>query len=119
MLCLRDPFSTTLTALTAQALVAKVTPANNPVLLGLNLANGERCRLRDGGAWGAWGAPQNHPDYVGYYSCGPRDIVWARPNSSTGGIDRTTRNWTVLIGDVTGPLTTIGVTTAAFVTTAA
>ncbi|MCK9925369.1 hypothetical protein MXD61_26430 [Frankia sp. AgPm24] len=84
--------------------------------LGLNLANGERCRLRDGGAWGA---PQNHPDYVGYYSCGPRDIVWARPNSSTGGIDRTTRNWTVLIGDVTGPLTTIGVTTAAFVTTAA
>ncbi|SNQ51764.1 conserved hypothetical protein [Frankia canadensis] len=116
MLCLRDPFSTVLTALTAQALVAKVDPPRNPVPLGLLLADGERCRLRDGGAWGA---PRGHPDLVGYYSCGADDIVWALPDSSTGGIDKATSSWTVLVGDVTGPLSTRAVTQATFVATAA
>ncbi|WP_242419724.1 hypothetical protein, partial [Frankia sp. CpI1-P] len=115
MLCLRDPYSATLTALTAQSLVARVSPPRNPVPFGLVLANGDRCRLRDGGAWGS---PENHPGYVGYYSCGPRDIVWASQNSPTGGIDRTSRRWTVLVGDVTGPLATVPVTAADFVTTA-
>ncbi|MCM3884346.1 hypothetical protein [Frankia sp. R82] len=115
MLCLRDPYSTILTALTAGSLVAKVSPPRHPAPLRLDLANGEHCRLRDGGAWGA---PQNHPDYVGYYSCGPRDIVWARPDSPTGGIDRTGTRWTVLVGDLTGPLSTVAVATAGFVTTA-
>lgn len=115
MLCLRDPYSTTLAALTAQSLVARVSPPRNPVPLGLVLANGDRCRLRDGGAWGSL---ENHPGYVGYYSCGPRDIVWAPPSSPTGGIDRTSGRWTVLVGDGTGPLSTVPVTTADFVTTA-
>lgn len=116
MLCLRDPYSSTLTALTAQALVAKVSAPKEPVPLGLRLANGDRCLLRDGGAWGS---PQSHPDYVGYYSCASHNIVWASPESSAGGIDRTTQRWTVLVGGETGPLTTIAVTDASFVTTAA
>ncbi|MCK9894202.1 hypothetical protein [Frankia sp. AgB32] len=115
MLCLHDPFATTLSALTATALVAKVPPAGNPVPLGLRLADGDRCRLRDGGAWGS---PENHPDYVGYYSCGQGGIVWARPDSPAGGIDRTTSRWTVLRGDVTGPLATVPVTEAYLVATA-
>ncbi|MBL7493682.1 hypothetical protein I6A60_34890 [Frankia sp. AgB1.9] len=116
MLCLRDPYSSVLTALTAQALVAKVSAPKDPVPLGLRLANGDHCRLRDGGAWGS---PRQHPDYVGYYSCGSHGIVWAPQGSSTGGIDRTTRRWTVLVGDETSPLTTVAVTDASFVTTAA
>ena len=115
MLCLRDPERTTLTALTAQALVAKVSPPRNPAPLGLVLANGDHCRLRNGGAWIS---PEHRPDLVGYYSCGPRDIVWAHPDSPAGGVDRTTPRWTVLIGDVTGPLTTVAVTEAEFVTSA-
>ncbi|ADP80191.1 hypothetical protein FraEuI1c_2152 [Pseudofrankia inefficax] len=116
MLCLRDPYSPVLTALTAQALVAKVSAPRDPVPLGLRLANGDQCRLRDGGAWGS---PPQHPDYVGYYSCASHGIVWAPQESSTGGIDRTTKRWTVLVGGETGPLTTVAVTDASFVTTAA
>ncbi|CAO5154503.1 conserved hypothetical protein [Frankia sp. AiPs1] len=116
MLCLRDPYSRTLTRLTAQSLVARVSPPRHPVPLALVLANGDRCRLRDGGAWSS---PTSQPNYVGYYSCGPRDIVWAPQQSTTGGIDRTGSRWTVLVGGVTGPLSTVPVTTADFATTAA
>ncbi len=115
MLCLRDPFSTTLWALTATALVARVPPTSRPAPLGLRLADGDSCRLRDGGAWGS---PESHPDYVGYYSCDQGGIVWASPNTPAGGIDRTARRWTVLRGDVTGPLAVVPVTEAYLVATA-
>ncbi|ONH26148.1 hypothetical protein BL253_25390 [Pseudofrankia asymbiotica] len=115
MLCLRDPFTTTLDALTAQALVAKVSPPKDPAPLGLLLANGDHCRLRDGGAWSS---PEGHPDYVGSYSCGPHGDVWAPQNSSTGGINKTVNRWTVLVGDITGPLTTVPVAEAYYVATA-
>ncbi|CAO5252146.1 hypothetical protein [Frankia sp. AgKG'84/4] len=115
MLCLRDPFTTTLSALTATALVARVPAASSPVPLGLRLADGDRCRLRDGGAWSS---PESHPDYVGSYSCDRGGIVWAAPGTAAGGINRTARRWTVLRGEVTGPLAVVPITEAYVVATA-
>jgi hypothetical protein len=117
VLCVMNPFGRVVEELYVQgtALPAVAAPAA-PVPLGLVLANGARCRLRDGGAWGS---PTAAPNDDGYYSCDQaHGIVWAPANSSTGGIDMTGPRWTVLVGDVTGPLRTVGVSLAYYVATA-
>jgi hypothetical protein len=114
MLCLVDPWGRTLDAADVQIAVAAVPNRSAPVPLGLQLADGTRCRLRDGGAWGN---PQAEPTYEGYYYCAGETFVWA-PKDSYPGIDRSFSRWTVLVGGAAGPLRTVGVDAAYYVTTA-
>lgn len=113
VLCLADPESHTLVELTPEAMptgAAQHTYAAEPILLDLD--NGDRCRLRNGGSWE--GRPSD-PDLAGTYGCTKARAVWA---SSTPGINTSAKLWTVRTGNATGPLTTHNVTTAYFVATA-
>jgi hypothetical protein len=113
VLCLTDPEGRTLVELTAAEMptaAAKHTSAAVPIRLDLD--NGDRCRLRNGGSWGARAAD---PDLAGTYACTKSRVVWGRTAS---GIDTSKRTWTVRTGGETGPLTEHKVTTAYYVATA-
>ncbi|NHC45616.1 hypothetical protein [Motilibacter aurantiacus] len=115
VLCLVDPWSRTLTEyLLDRDPVVGVEPLQRPLPIGLVLADGRRCRMRVGGAWGAL---DQHPTWVGYYSCS-RGEVWAAPDSPTGGIDRSSRVWTVQVGDRREKLEEVAVRKALFTTSA-
>jgi hypothetical protein len=114
MLCLHDPWSHVLTATTAtHPTSGPATRSRNPVPLGLELANGEHCQLRNGGAWESRGTD---PVLFGYYGCGQDDIVWAAQDAT--GLDTSAARWTVVIGSWTGPLTIQAVDKAYYVATA-
>ena len=111
VLCLYTPWERTLVRLPTAAPLSPVPVTDEPAPLGLELSDGDRCRIRNGGAWGQ---PEDHPDYVGYYSCTKHQAVWG----STTGIDNTSPTWTVQVGGETGPLLTRTVLKAYYVATA-
>jgi hypothetical protein len=78
----------------------------------LDLDNGDRCRLRNGGSWSV---PDANPDLVGWYYCTRVAAVWGRPKT---GIDRSGRTWKVITGNETGALASHNVSVAYFVGTA-
>lgn len=91
-LCLRDPFGNAIDRIRAQHFSANhVGPRKHPAPFGLVLDNGAKCTIRYGGAWGA---PRQHPRWVGYYSCTRGGFVYA-PRSSHVGINRSQSSWTV------------------------
>ncbi|MCX5045025.1 hypothetical protein OG921_17805 [Aldersonia sp. NBC_00410] len=102
-LCLIDPFSNTVVEYAVAGAIAAVTAPADPRPIGLVLDNGDKCRLRVGGAWSA---PESHPDYVGYYSCDAAGdaAIWGPPEG--GGIDESASQWSVEYGWITGQLTT-------------
>jgi hypothetical protein len=111
VLCLRDPWARVLTQLKTSTPLRPVRATAAPVPLGLVLNDGDRCRLRDGGAWDR---PQAHPDYVGFYACTKHEAVWG----AKAGINTGSATWTVLVGNSTGPLVVRNVVKAYYVTTA-
>ncbi|WP_134764735.1 hypothetical protein [Nocardioides sp. 1609] len=62
-----------------------------PTPVTLALDGGRRCLSRVGGAWGA---PSQHPDWIGYYSCTQDASVYGPPDLADG-IDRTADAWRV------------------------
>ncbi|MDT4913090.1 MAG: hypothetical protein QOC66_2218 [Pseudonocardiales bacterium] len=113
VLCLRDPWSHQLSALRiADQLTGSVAPRRDPQPIGLELSDGEHCRLRYGGAWDR---PTQHPDWVGYYSCDKTEAIWGPPSR---GIDKATKQWTVYAGNYDKAMTKLRVIRAYFVTTA-
>lgn len=81
---------------------------------GLELADGLRCRLRNGGSWGG-----RADGYVGAYSCGDETrFVLAGPDEPL--VDRSGPRWTVKVGALGGdgdefpPPRAVPVTTAYF-----
>jgi hypothetical protein len=111
VLCLRNPWVPTLAQLRISAPLRPVRAIAAPLPLGLELGDGDHCRLRDGGAWGS---PQAHPNYVGFYTCTKHEAVWGAKT----GINTSSAAWTVLVGAQTGPLVTRTVVKAYYVTTA-
>lgn len=111
VLCLRDPWARVLTELQTSGPVRPVRATAAPQPMGLQLSDGDRCRIRDGGAWGS---PHGHPDYIGFYGCTKNEIVWG----TRTGINTRSTAWTVLVGDGTGPLVTRTVVAAYYVSTA-
>lgn len=63
----------------------------HPSPLTMKLADGQKCKIRVGGAWGQ--VPQ-HPSWMGFAFCDKGD-VYGPPNGD--GIDRSTSPWTVQI----------------------
>ena len=105
--CLRDPWKKSLVAIPASNTSTPVTATRNPVPLGIALADGTHCLLRDGGSDPGRAAD---PDLVIGYYCGSSS-VWSKPDQP---IDRHTAAWTVRVGGATGPLRTEAVTEAYF-----
>lgn len=92
LLCGTDPWKKELLAYPLQAPLPP-TPAASPALpWALELADGSRCRLRNGGSW-----PGRADNYVGAYSCtnGPTEYVLSKPGDP---VNRTSSTWTVLVG---------------------
>jgi hypothetical protein len=111
VLCLRDPRAKVLAELKLAAPLRPARATATPQPLGLELSDGDHCRIRDGGAWGR---PAAHPDYVGFYSCTKHEAVWG----AKAGINMGSPTWTVVVGGDTGPLVTRNVLKAYYVTTA-
>ena len=112
--CLRDATGHRVDRLPATLGAAAVHAPAHPSPLVIRLANGERCSIRDGGAWDS---PKQHPTWVGTYSCNRgNDAVWATPaHPATNGVNMSHASWTVVTGPVTGPWHTSHVADAWFV----
>ncbi|GAA4109385.1 hypothetical protein GCM10022215_03640 [Nocardioides fonticola] len=84
-----------------------------PEPLALHLADGQDCLLRIGGAWGA---PKDHPNWIGHYSC--TDGAVYAPAKSITGIDQRGPVWKVKVWDGKKTITKVRVVSASFVGTA-
>ena len=84
VLCLRDPWETTLHELPVlDGATTQVTAVSDPAPLGLELADGTRCRLRNGGSWS--GHPEDET-LAGFYWC-----PTGESDASSSGANRTAR----------------------------
>lgn len=112
--CFRDPWKHQVVQLTTQGPLSSMRAPKVPSPLGLELSDGARCSIRDGGAWGQL---VGHPELFGTYGCSNGEDVWA-PSGSYG-VNRTHPLWTVRVADHAGrgSLHTVGVLTAYFVGT--
>jgi hypothetical protein len=113
VLCLWDPFDSVLHLRSATGLSTPRSPqTHEPWPIGLLLDDGTHCRARNGGSWST---PDEHPDWVGYFSCGglQYNAIWAP--SDGNGIDEGPDGWTVSVGPSDGHLTTHKVVKALFV----
>ncbi|MCF7552199.1 triacylglycerol lipase [Pseudonocardia sp. WMMC193] len=115
VLCLPSPWEKTLTRYPATKANFEVEAGPNPSPLGLELVDGSRCRLRNGGSWSG---RSDDPNAYGAYSCDNGAgfvVLWGtrgRPD-----IDMSSTTWTVRKGTADGPLSTVAVRTAYYVAT--
>ncbi|MEU2616117.1 alpha/beta fold hydrolase [Micromonospora sp. NPDC007271] len=120
VLCLSDPMSRKVMRLGMEGAVGSALPtgpaeySGTPSPIRLDLDNGARCRLRNGGSWGI---QESNPNLVGFYSCDNGEVVWASSHSRTG-IDQSGKTWTVRTGRESGGLTRREVHIAYYVATA-
>lgn len=70
-LCLRDPWTKQLVRIRYRGQFARPAAPRHPVPQALRLMNGNRCWVRDGGAWGT---VTGHPSWVGAYGCELGDV---------------------------------------------
>lgn len=117
LLCGTDPWEKKLVRMTSDEEIGTLTPKPTPDPWGLVLADGARCRLRNGGSWGG-----RADGWVGAYSCdrGEGEYVLVDQNAPDTVVDRSGPVWHVRIGALGGAdeqfpaPTPIAVTTAYF-----
>lgn len=94
VLCMRDPQSHDVYQMRRSDGFPSSQPPRRsqraPLLL--VLADGARCSIRDGGAWGSL---KSHPRWNGSYSCSRHGVVWAAPKDRHYGVDESHPVWTV------------------------
>jgi hypothetical protein len=112
VLCLVDPFRKTLWRYRAVHATYEVEAPADPSPLGLELADGQKCILRNGGAWPGRADDENA---YGTYSCQDTPFVALWGTKGRPDIDTSSALWTVPEGGSTGPLRTVGIRTAYFV----
>ena len=95
LLCGDTPWVKSLRRATSTQPVERVEAYPNSYPWGLELADGTRCRARNGGSWGG-----RADGYVGYYSCEGRESVVLAPPDGSGPVDRSRPAWTVPMGDI-------------------
>lgn len=114
VLCLADPFSTTLYLRNATGLGDPSEPrSGDAVPMALALDDGTQCRAVIGGSWGQRGAPA--------YTCGKGAEligIWGTSPDDASGIHRGPDGWTVEVGTETGTPTKHTVAKAYYVGTA-
>lgn len=113
-LCYRDPWRREVTQIHTGGRLPAERASELPLPLGLELSDGTRCSLRDGGAWATLDVRH---DMFGIYSCRNGMAVWA--SSSSDIIDRSRALWNVRLAPMSGhgELHTATVRTAYFVGT--
>jgi hypothetical protein len=89
VLCLRDARTKKLVRVRYDGKIGRAKAPGRPSPQDLDLAHGQRCLLRVGGAWGTL---PTHPSWVGFYSCS-HGSVYGPPDGD--GVDRSTQPWTV------------------------
>ena len=118
LLCMNDPWSRELHRVRANAPLPQVSPPDPREPVALQLEDGNRCRLRNGGAWGG-----RDDGYVGAYLCGGDVVVLVQQHGNTDPVDRSAPVWTVKVGRLgppgqpLPPPTTVNVVTAWFAAT--
>ena len=100
VLCMQNPTSHRLVRFRRKGAFAKTAPpaAKDTAPLLLELRNGTKCDIRDGGAWGS---SKSHPKWVGTYSC-THGVIWAPENADHAGINESSSTWTVHVGPGNG-----------------
>jgi hypothetical protein len=93
VLCVRSARRHTLVRIHRTGRYPSVHAPAKPAPMNLVLADGRRCVIRDGGAWGA---PPHHPHWIGFYSCQRHASVYG-PARGRDGINRSHKRWTVRI----------------------
>ena len=94
VLCGRDPWNKVLYQYTAEHPISSVSAAKDPLPWGLELEDGARCRLRDGGAWAG-----RSDNLIGFYDCGiDHDPVLVSLADFRQVIDKSLPTWTVQVG---------------------
>lgn len=91
VLCVRDAREHTLVRVHYTGRFPSVDAPAEPAPMNLALTHADRCLIRNGGAWGA---PPEHPRWIGFYSCEGDGSVYAPPRSRDG-IDRSEALWSV------------------------
>lgn len=114
VLCLWDPWERTLHEYDATGVIP-VRAVADPEPVGLELDDGTRCRLRNGGSWSG---RDDDPELVGFYSCSGDGfiVIWGPQDGSA--ITRKAGTWSVRVGTPTGPLRKARIVTAYLVGTA-
>lgn len=113
-LCLRNATDKVLVRLPYTGAWGNPTKPSVTSPLNMRLADGDRCQIRVGGAWGT--VPE-HPDWLGFASCTKDGDVFGP--ASGDGIDRSTKSWTAtLYNERTQKLSTQHVAVAYLVGTA-
>jgi hypothetical protein len=120
-LCLRDPSVRQLVRLplSGSFAVTGLPAVRDTAPQLLVLSDGDRCMIRDGGAWSEL---PGHPSWAGTYACVRDGAVWAPPGATHNGVNESSPAWTVLTAPMSGQdarLTQHTVATAYFVGTAA
>lgn len=115
VLCLRDARTQTLVRLRRTGGFGSPTAPHHATPEDLDLAGGQQCSIRVGGAWGQL---PSHPSWLGFYSCA-HGSVYGPPSGD--GIDRSTPVWTVHVwkSGTRQRVAIRGVATAYYVGTAA
>lgn len=94
LICGTHPWETKARRMPTAAPIGEMNSVATPLPWGVELANGARCRIRNGGSWG-----QRADGLVGAYSCdkpGNESYILARPENAV--IDKTAERWKVLVG---------------------
>jgi hypothetical protein len=91
VLCLRDAREQKLVRVRYRGKLGSATAPQRPSPQDLDLARGQTCDLRVGGAWGTL---PTHPNWVGFYSC-THGSVYGPPHGD--GVDRAAQPWTVRV----------------------
>jgi hypothetical protein len=91
VLCLRDARSRKLVRVQYSGSLGRATASDRPSPQDLDLAHGEGCSLRVGGAWDTL---PTHPNWLGFYSCAHGSVYGPQRGD---GVDRSTQPWTVRI----------------------
>jgi hypothetical protein len=114
-LCLRDARTQKLVRLRYTGAFGSPTAPDHATPQDLDLAGGQQCSLRFGGAWGQL---PTHPSWLGFYSCA-KGSVYGPPSGD--GINRSNPVWTVHLwkSRTRQRVVTRGVRTAYYVGTAA
>jgi hypothetical protein len=113
-LCLRDARTKTLVRVHYTGRFGAAAAPKQPTPQNLDLADGQKCGIRVGGAWGQL---PSHPNWVGFDSCS-KGSVYGPPSGD--GVNRTHPTWKVHVwkSGTKERVATRGVDTAYFVGTA-
>ncbi len=95
LLCGVEPWEKVLRRSESAKPVDRVEALPSPKPWGIELADGTRCSLRNGGSWGG-----RADGYTGAYSCRGKGSVVLSPPDGKGLVDRSRSAWTVLVGDL-------------------